>query len=234
MESPGVSRAFQFSVIFAHKDAHAAITTEVYRTDGITPFDSNQPIMVGTKLSIVGSSNNSDPCNCELLIPEDYFDEYLNPLYGVLSGRDLNDTTGNYDGSLFPAAGDMSVVWDDIVPGLGIGLAFWYGEEAVDGKWFIIDYTALNVGDCNVVVYRYDTSSEPVIFTNTYTFHHVPTRDFDLDTVVNFADYAVLADWWQQNCESPGGCGGADLDDSNDVDIEDLMLFCDYWLEATE
>ena len=46
--------------------------------------------------------------------------------------------------------------------------------------------------------------------------------------------------YWQTGgsriAEVPGGCDGADLGGSSGnadgyVDIEDLMLFCDYWLE---
>ncbi len=98
------------------------------------------------------------------------------------------------------------------------------------GDWFIIDYNATAIGDCNVDFYDYSISADD---PNYYLeFSHVRTRDFNKDTKVDFGDFTVLASYWQQiDC---GECGGADLDDGNNVDVNDLMLFTDYWLETTE
>jgi hypothetical protein len=207
--------------------ATASITVRVCEADGTTLFN-NRDIMVGTKLTIIVDSNDTEFWAGDIAILGDLQN------YGVLSGRDFNETTGDWEGSHFPAAGDKAVVWTwDYEEGI---LGFNFSTDVYpteSGDWFVVDYTATAVGDCNVAFYDY--SMEPSYFLpSTGAFHHVPTRDFNLDTVVNFADYAVLADWWQQNCESPGGCDGADLNDSSDVDIDDLMLFCDYWLEKTE
>jgi hypothetical protein len=46
------------------------------------------------------------------------------------------------------------------------------------------------------------------------------------DNRVDFTDYAIFANNWQ---ESGTGLAG-DFDDSNTVDIDDLMMFCWYWL----
>jgi hypothetical protein len=48
--------------------------------------------------------------------------------------------------------------------------------------------------------------------------------DFDGDERVNFLDYAILAGAWQTNDPN------ISLDDDNDVDIDDLALFCEDWL----
>jgi len=65
-------------------------------------------------------------------------------------------------------------------------------------------------------------------------FSHVRTRDFNIDTKVDFADFAVFASYWQQGCSEPGWCEGTDLDTDGNVDFDDLMLFADYWLEETQ
>jgi hypothetical protein len=46
------------------------------------------------------------------------------------------------------------------------------------------------------------------------------------DSVVDFYDFALMSENWQQS-----GIGlVGDFDDSNTVDIDDLMEFCQYWL----
>jgi len=59
-------------------------------------------------------------------------------------------------------------------------------------------------------------------------------RDFDYDTKVDFVDFAILASYWQvTDCCNLDWCEGSDLDIDGDVDVNDLMLFCDYWLKKT-
>ena len=48
--------------------------------------------------------------------------------------------------------------------------------------------------------------------------------DFNGDGKVNFTDYAMLADAWQTENAA------ISLDEDNDVDINDLALFCEDWL----
>jgi len=105
--------------------------------------------------------------------------------------------------------------------------------QAVAGDWFIIDYTATSVGDCNVGYYDHSISG---IDPNYYLeFSHVRTRDFNNDTKVDFIDFAVLASYWQATvCSDPNWCEGVDLDIDGNVDANDLALFVDYWLERTE
>ena len=48
--------------------------------------------------------------------------------------------------------------------------------------------------------------------------------DFNGDLIVNFIDYALFADaWWSNNPDFS-------LDQDNDVDYDDLALFCEDWL----
>jgi hypothetical protein len=66
-------------------------------------------------------------------------------------------------------------------------------------------------------------------------FSHVPTRDFDEDTKVDVADFAIFALYWHVvDCNDPNQCGGTDLDIDGNVDSMDLALFADYWLKSTE
>ena len=58
--------------------------------------------------------------------------------------------------------------------------------------------------------------------------------DLQPDGEVNFNDLSVMALYWlYQDCILPGSCGGADLDDSNDVDLIDFALFAGNWLDST-
>jgi peptidoglycan/xylan/chitin deacetylase (PgdA/CDA1 family) len=51
---------------------------------------------------------------------------------------------------------------------------------------------------------------------------------------VDFGAYAVLADHWMaKNCTEPDWCDTADLDQNGDVDIFDLAVLAEYWLEGT-
>lgn len=52
--------------------------------------------------------------------------------------------------------------------------------------------------------------------------------------IVNLEDFAVFAAYWLDGpCnESNDWCGGADLNQVNDVDIEDLKILAGKWLEV--
>ncbi|MDD5327119.1 MAG: hypothetical protein PHY02_04805 [Phycisphaerae bacterium] len=57
--------------------------------------------------------------------------------------------------------------------------------------------------------------------------------DSDTDCDVDFTDYAVLAiHWLNQNCTETDWCDKADIDQSGEVDIFDLYIFADNWLEG--
>jgi hypothetical protein len=218
------------------------VSTRVCLADGNTPLELADPcvpyvyrdIMVGTKLTIIVSSDVNKPWRNgpgtdggSLAIEEAYWN------YGVLSARDYNDITYDYEGSHFPAAGNEALVskWGE--SGI-LGFDMYTGSTGIEaGDWFIIDYNATGVGICKVGFYDHTKSwFVPIYYL---TFSHVRTRDFNNDTMVNFADFAVLASYWQQtNCGSTNNCEGADLDINGKVDFNDLMLFTDYWLDRTE
>jgi len=99
----------------------------------------------------------------------------------------------------------------------------------------MIDYTATNVGACNVEFYYFDVGLMDPILICYLTFSHVLARDFNIDTKVDFGDFAIFASPWQETyCNDPHWCEGADLNTDGSVDSADLMLFADYWLETTE
>ena len=206
------------------------VSVRVCLADGNTPFpplDPNDPcvypdVMVGTKLTIIVSSDTGGSWTGDLAITG----EDMN--YGVLSARDFNVTTDDWEGSRFPEAGTGARVrnWEEA----GIyGFQLLGHSSAVAGDWFIIDYNAIAVGDCNVGFY------EDFELVYELSFSHVRTRDFNNDTKVDFADFALFALYWQEtDCIGPNWCEGADLDIDGSVDIYDLALFVEYWLEKTE
>jgi hypothetical protein len=215
--------------------ATGAVLPRVYLADGNTPFplaDANIPfvyreIMVGTKLTIIVDSNIAECWSGGLDLANANMD------YGVLSARDYNDTTMHWEGSRFDAAGVEARVWDREEPGID-GFALYTGSTGIElGDWFIIDYTATDIGDCDVGFYDHSINwFDPIYYL---AFSHVRTRDFNNDTIVNFFDFAVLASYWRAtDCSDPNWCEGTDLDVDGDVDPNDLMLFVNYWLEKTE
>jgi len=216
--------------------AAGEVSTRVCLADGNTPFlpvDPNFPhvypdIMVGTKLTIIVDSNIAEYWSGALAVAD------ANRDYGLLSGRDFNEITHDWEGSRFPAAGVEARVWDwEEDPGID-GFTLHTGSTGIEiGDWFIIDYTATAVGTCKVGFYDHSVDwFNPIYY---FTFSHVRTRDFNQDTKVDFTDFAILASYWQEpNCNAPNWCEGTDLDTDGSVDAYDLALFVDYWLEKTE
>ncbi|MFZ0033430.1 MAG: dockerin type I domain-containing protein [Sedimentisphaerales bacterium] len=192
--------------------ALGAVSTKVYLADGNTPFDG-QDIMVGTKLTIIISSdaNTIDPYPVDLVI------EGADRNYGYLPEAYALEAAG-IEPLIYP--------WED---DLHQGFSFQTDVNAVAGDWFIADYIATAVGNCMVAFY------DNFEFAYYIPFSHVRTRDFNGDTKVDFADFAMLASYWQEaNCGDVNDCEGTDLDINGRVDVNDLMLFCDFWLEKTE
>ncbi|MGB8225747.1 MAG: dockerin type I domain-containing protein [Sedimentisphaerales bacterium] len=185
--------------------------------------------MVGTKLIIVVSSDTNEHWGDgfndggSLAIEEEY-----SP-YGILSAREPL-VEGDWSGSHLPAAGDPAAVYD----WYPIGFDLYTGSHNIEpGNWFIIDYNAIDTGDCNVGFYDHSISWDEPIYE--LSFSHVRTRDFNNDTIVDFHDYAIFASHWlETNCNASNECDGTDLDTNDTVNANDLMLFCQYWLERTE
>jgi len=199
------------------------VSTRVYLADCSTPFqplDANLPvieypdIMVGTKLTIIISSDANDYWVGDLFIAGENRD------YGVLTKACYFDAAGE---------GVFFYPWeDDFYQGFSLETDV---RNAVAGDWFVVDYNATHIGDCNVGLYEWFS------FVPTYelSFTHVPTRNFNDDNRVDFVDFAMLAWHWQETgCSDPNRCEGTDLDTDNDVDANDLKLFTEYWLKRTE
>ncbi len=56
--------------------------------------------------------------------------------------------------------------------------------------------------------------------------------DVSGDGWVDFADFAVLAQYWGGTCEGPGHCEGADFEPDGDVDGVDLRFLAERWLSG--
>ena len=57
--------------------------------------------------------------------------------------------------------------------------------------------------------------------------------DLNNDGVVDWADFSIFAaHWFDNGCEAPDWCGGADLDKSGQVDWGDFAIFAAHWLEC--
>lgn len=207
------------------------VSLQVYEADEVTPFDCNSNVMAGSKLVLIVSSDSNDCWSGGLYITGQ------ERLLGTLAGRDKDPDSRDWTGSRYTDAGDFAIVtaWKDSDM---FGYDFYtfypvdgYSEanSTVPGDWFIIDYFADEVGECNVGFYDYDISwTEPnylVIFSN------VPTRDLNSDDVVDFHDFALFSSRWNgSDCGDPDWCAGADIDRNGDVDHKDLCLFVEYWL----
>ena len=58
--------------------------------------------------------------------------------------------------------------------------------------------------------------------------------DLTGDDHVNAADFAVLADLWQnEDCQAPDWCLAADSEPDGDIDAKDLATFAQHWLNPT-
>ncbi|ARN55966.1 alpha-amylase family glycosyl hydrolase [Sedimentisphaera salicampi] len=51
------------------------------------------------------------------------------------------------------------------------------------------------------------------------------------DTIVNNLDFEMFSEQWGGSCDLWNSCGGADFNMSGSVDIEDLQIFVNSWLE---
>lgn len=227
--------------------ASAEVFVTVYRCDGKTPLapkDPNTPhvytdIMVGTRLVLIVSSDKPWPQNYwwgSLLCSEDDWER------GKLLGRgyDPNSLNKNYRGSYLPAAGlerpgghsplvtFHRYTW---LNSIGFELRTVYG--ATTGDWFILDYDAEDIGLCNVGLFDYDLSFD--VPKETHTFNHVPSRDFDGNGIVNFADFASMASHWRQSADPNSAVRRPwDINASQLVNLSDLAIFADYWLVRTD
>ncbi len=213
----------------------ADVFVQVCGPDGITPFDCNDDVMVGGKLSFLLTSDFNDYWAGGLFISGEDRD------FGTLSGRDYDPNTRDYTGSHFQPAGQLARVfdWEDsLISGFDLYTFYRaepnsYDNTTFPGDWFVIDYIAEQIGSCDIGFYEYFeddamTWSEPV---QIITFSQVITRDLDSDGIVDFNDFSLFAnEWMKTDCAEPDYCNGADLDSDGDVDYNDLQSFNEFWL----
>jgi len=82
------------------------------------------------------------------------------------------------------------------------------------------DFNELDIdGECRII---YGDSDLRVDIGADELFR--PKADFNNDDIVNFCDFAILADKWQEPNSDKS------LDADNDIDIDDLNIFCNEWL----
>ena len=246
--------------------AAARVWVTVRQYDGKTPLaavDSNHPddyreIMVGTRLTLVISSDTADKWSGDLESSQD------DAPYAQLSGRgftyiytrpDSKTRIPTYKDSCLDAAGTNATVqdwWDDHPIGLFLDNdanphRTFGGHAAYPGDWFIVDYYAEQAGECRVKFYAAGGPIGPVVnpyvprevgpptLLQTLSFTHVPSRDFNGDTVVDFRDFARFAAYWRSAPDPNAGAGAAfDFNTDSRVDGLDLASFSEYWLARTD
>ncbi len=212
------------------------VSLNIYHSDGETPFDCNNGVMLGESIKFVISSDSNEYWSGGLFISGQ--DRTL----GTLVGRDLDPNTRDWTGSHFQAAGNSAKVteWKDSAI-FGFDFYTFYPKDpnsdpnsTATGDWFVIDYYADNIGDCNIGFYLYDHNANWHEPNYVITVHNVPTRNFNTDEQVDLLDYSVLASFWMAtSCSGPNWCGGTDLNFDGYVDSYDLGLFAEYWCWGT-
>ncbi len=213
--------AFLLLVTFGVAIAEGEITVNVYEADGVTPF-ADRDIMVGTKLTITVSSDDDGYWSGGLFITGQ--DRAL----AELTARGWDPDTQDWMSSRYDTAGENALVWD-YYDSLMWGFDLYTDSNAVAGDWFVIDYTAMEIGDPNVGFYDYNVSWDDAI--SLICFSHIPTRDFNEDKIVNLVDYDLLASHWlATDCSDPCWCGQTDINTDGNVNFADLILFTEYWL----
>jgi hypothetical protein len=230
--------------------ALATFHVDMYLSDGNTPLplrDPNVPndycdVMVGTRLlAIVSSDSTARKLGYVTMSWED-------DLKGRLFGKIYNADTDNFDGSVLGAAGRGASVRGIEGPD-GVGFQFEGGSKSTYvGRWFTWDYNVIEIGDCNIILTQgFETTgvkepnfNPPPVTTTTITLHHVPSRDFDKDSLVNFRDFAILARLWRAKAAPDPNAAAdpnavpspSDLDGDGYVTVSDLRAFSRFWLNS--
>lgn len=230
--------------------ALATVTVQVYRADEQTPLewadpnvtDVYQDIMVGTRLTcFVVSDVDEAMWSGGMQLSWDDWSR------GNLAGRDCNAISRDFDGSILPASGQETYIYESPSSGgmcLSLGV-----DTALAGEWIVLDYHAKALGTCHIDLYGFEPGELPPsyepswgdpppaesVWLQVLSFNHVPTRDFDGDSVVNFTDFALWANQWHKTIAAdPNMAIPGDLNANNAVNVSDLALFCAFWLERTD
>jgi len=220
----------------------ARVWPVVYRYDEKTPLevvDANGPtvfrdIMAGTRLTIILRSDQAEYLCGGLVMSWDDI------IYGDIMARGAHDEFWRYaDSCLYDAGSEARTSPMDDSYSHGFQFNSTYTKDhrrrtAVPGDWFIMDYRALQAGSCAIGFYNYMV--DEFAPQETLSFHHVPTRDFNADRVVDLRDFAILASRWQSTRDADPNSPDVALDFDKDlrIDANDLTLFSDFWLERTD
>jgi len=212
---------FAFLSLLFISTSGADVWLDLYEPDGVTPYNGH-PIMVGQSLVVVVISDEAEFVDGQILLEGD------DPDLGELQCRTSEDLC---DDSILPAAQGLSegAFIGPTASSEGIGYGFWTDDDPFAGEWFILDYTATNIGDPNIALYANFSLAD-----RTDEIPQVRSRDFDDDGGVNLGDLAIIAEYWlSSTCAAPDWCGQADLNLDNSVDVLDLAAFTEFWLEET-
>jgi predicted outer membrane repeat protein len=113
----------------------------------------------------------------------------------------------------------------------------------VNGDYHLLSHSpCIDAGDPNYVVdpNEHDIDGDIRIIggridigADEYAFGEL--SDFNNDGIVNFKDFAILANYWMDYvCVEPDWCEGCDFDHSGLVDLNDLRKFAENWLAGVE
>jgi hypothetical protein len=115
----------------------------------------------------------------------------------------------------------------------------WEDDFWVEGDYHLLPISlCIDAGDPNYVTdpNETDLDGNPRVINNridmgAYEFWGGERSDLNLDGIVNFEDFAILANYWIDHaCVEPDWCEKCDYDRSGAVDIEDLKTFAENWL----
>jgi hypothetical protein len=234
--------------------ALAVMTADMYLSDGNTPLALHDPtvphvyrdIMVGTKLCAIVSSEKKTKLTGEI------FTSWIDYEKAELAARGFDDFTLEWKGSCLPAAGSTAYVgYFENDSDLGFRLKTG-GAWLSAGQWFIFDYRAKDIGTCAIILREVSSAvtPDPVVLppdpnasppapgavVTTLTLNHVPSRDFNRDTIVNFRDFALFAERWRTEAspDPNGSAGPFDLDGDGYTSISDMALLSQFWLDRTD
>lgn len=189
----------------------------------------DRTIMVGSDLTFVVGSDADTIWSGGVFLQGD------NRGRGSLWGRDADPLVRDWTSSHLAAAGTYALVldWRDTWLA-GYDLYTTDCNSLKPGDWFVLDYRAEDLGPCTVGFYDHAMSWNQADPNRSITFLHVPSRDFAQDGRVNLVDFAALsADWRWHNGGDPNATRVTDIDADGDVDVQDLVLFSDFWLWGT-
>ena len=220
------SRAFLCGLsLFMIQAAFGEVTLRIADPNSLIPLTIEE-VMPDKPISLVISSDANQPWKGGLFI------RGRDRSRGLLTGRGQMQFRLFQD-SCLEGTGEnaLAMHWKDSNIR---GFDFYTSQADIrPGDWFVVDYVPLEPGQCKIEFYEYmaeDPNSwfEPRIIL---ALENTPSRDFNGDGIVNFADFSQLASvWLAGSCTEPDWCGHKDLDRDGMVGLTDLLMFSDYWL----